>query len=525
MITGENLVGSKETQGKGTTFPSLNPTTGEEATNIFYAASIEDVNEAASLAAAAFTQFRSTSGSVRATFLRDIADSILEFGDTLIDTAVEETGLPQARLIGERGRTVNQLKMFADLIEEGSWVEASIDTAIPEREPVPKPDLRRMMIPVGPVVVFGASNFPLAFSTAGGDTASALAAGNPVIVKSHRSHPGTSELVARAIRSAVQNNGLHEGVFSHLHDDGFDIGEALVLHPFVKSVAFTGSFTGGKALYDIAQQREEPIPVFAEMGSINPVLLFPDALTTQKEQIASAYAGSITLGVGQFCTNPGLILGVTSSELTDFSDTLTGEISGSGSATMLNSGIAQNYSKLSDEAISQQGVSLLGRGESNQMVNEGVPAVAAVDGADFLSNPKLSEEVFGPFSLIVSCRNDEELRSVIAGLAGQLTITLMCTEKDLEDHQGLIEEVKEKAGRIIFNGVPTGVEVCPSMQHGGPYPSTTDSRFTSVGTAAIKRFVRPVTYQDCPDKYLPPELQDANPLGIWRTVNGSLTRE
>ena len=471
-------------------------------------------------AAEAFHVFRNTSGKDKAKLLRAIADEILNLGDELVMRAMGESGLPQGRIEGERGRTVGQLRLFADLVEEGSWVEARIDTAIPDRSPVPKPDIRQMLVPVGPVVVFTASNFPLAFSTAGGDTASALAAGNPVVVKAHESHPGTHALVSKAISKAIRTCGLPEGIYGSVYG-GYAEGGALVRHRLTKSVAFTGSFRGGKALYDIAAAREEPIPVFAEMGSINPVILLKGALEKRGEEIANTYAGSVTLGAGQFCTNPGLLVGVESPALNQFIDTLAMAIADVAPATMLSEKIYQGYEYNRAEMLKQAGIELEGAAsEADGWV--GCGTVTSVSGATFLENDHFQEEVFGPFTLVVRCQSAEEMKVVIGKLHGQLTTTVMAEEDELGDHVSLLEELREKTGRLIFNGVPTGVEVCHSMHHGGPYPATTDSRFTSVGTLAIRRFVRPVAYQSWPDNLLPDELKAANPLGIWRLVDGKM---
>ncbi len=523
MITGKNYIGSRLSADGSNTFKAVNPVNFSETTDLFYPASQKEVDEALQKADSAFEQYRLISGNDKARFLDRIAEEILSLGDELVQKAVEESGLPEGRIVGERGRTVGQLKMFAELLREGSWLEASVDTALPDREPVPKPDLRKMLIPVGPVVVFGASNFPLAFSTAGGDTASALAAGNSVIVKAHNSHPGTSELVASAIIKAADETGMPDGVFSHLQDSGFIVGQQLVTAPQIKAVAFTGSFGGGMALLDLAASRKDPIPVFAEMGSINPVILLPGALKDNPQEIARACAGSITLGAGQFCTNPGLIIGVDEILTEPFKKYLGEEISAIAPSTMLNKGILSNYEQKKSEAISQSGVKTISKSPDSSD-GSGSPLVAAVDANEFISNPRLHEEVFGPYSLVVNCNTPEQLNEVVEKLEGQLTVSVMGTTLDLDNFKDVIEKLKEKAGRIIFNGMPTGVEVCPSMHHGGPFPATIDSRFTSVGTSAIKRFVRPFTYQSWPDELLPAELQDSNPLGIWRNYNNQWTK-
>ncbi len=471
----------------------------------------------------AFQTYRKTSGRQRASFLRSIAHEIEDLGDVLIETASRESRLPAVRITGERGRTTSQLRMFADLLDEGSWVDARIDTAIPGRSPMPKPDIRKMLLPLGPVVVFGASNFPLAFSTAGGDTASALAAGCPVIVKAHPAHPDTSALVAVAISRAVGTNGLPTGTFQHAIGD-IPLGQALVAHPLTRAVGFTGSLHAGTALLDIAHRRPEPIPVFAEMGSVNPTVVLPGALRENGASIAATMAGSITQGVGQFCTNPGLIFVVETTHLSTFVDGLASSISSTAPAPMLTDGIADNFNnKLSDQ-LRIKGVDVLAS-NPDAPPGHGHPVVARVSAADFVANPSLAEEVFGPFSLLVVCKDLDELLRAVKSLSGQLTASLWASDSELGDNTDLFDALSARVGRMIINGAPTGVEVCHSMHHGGPFPATTDSRFTSVGTDAIKRFVRPITFQNTPESLLPVELLNSNPLGILRLVNGSITRE
>jgi len=489
----------------------------------FKDATLAEIDSAVHEAHIAFLSYKNFSGKKRASFLRSIADEIEALGAELVTTAMAETNLPEARIIGERGRTTGHCRMFADYIEEGSWVEARVDTAIPDRVPAPKPDIRKKLVPIGPVVVFGAANFPLAYSTAGGDTASALAAGCPVIVKAHPAHAKTSELVAKAIFKAMQSTGMPKGVFQHLHGANFEIGQALVKHPHTKAVGFTGSFVGGKALFDMANQREIPIPVFAEMSSINPVILLPESLEKNFESTAKLVAGSITLGVGQFCTNPGLILAMEGRGLEQFIEQLSSEIEKSLPGEMLHEGIAANYVKKMAQALAQKGVKLEVQAEQESKKgdkNQGRPTVASVPAEVFLKNQSLAEEVFGPFSLIVRCQDIKELNSVVSHVHGQLTTSIIGEESEISKHTNLLNIVSEKAGRLIINGVPTGVEVCPSQNHGGPFPATTDSRFTAVGTDALKRFVRPVAYQNFPDALLPEELRRSNPLNIWRIYNG-----
>lgn len=490
----------------------------------FTDATFQEVDNALREAHVAFLSFKNTDGKKKAQFLRAIADEIEALGQELVTTAMQETALPEARIINERGRTTGHCRMFAGLVEEGSWVEARIDTAIPDRTPAPKPDIRKMSVAIGPVVVFGAANFPLAYSTAGGDTASALAAGCPVIVKAHPAHARTSELVAGAIKKAIAKTGVPANLFQHLHGAGFEVGQALVKHPLTRAVGFTGSLAGGKALFDIANQRPEPIPVFAEMSSINPVVLLPETLKREAEGTASKLAASITLGVGQFCTNPGLIIAIEGDALNRFMAALAAAIRSTAPGTMLHTGIADNYSKKMAQALAQKGVSVEGQSDVEAAGGQGRPMVASVPASEFLKNPKLAEEVFGPFSLVIRCKDLNELHAVVSHQHGQLTASIFGDEAEILRHQNILNTLVEKAGRLILNGVPTGVEVCPAMQHGGPFPSTTDSRFTSVGTDAIRRFVRPVAFQNFPDPLLPDELKEANPLKIWRLVNSGWTR-
>jgi 2,5-dioxopentanoate dehydrogenase len=521
----KNLLGYHYTGGQKT-FRAIDPSSNKELEGEFHVATAFDVDAALILAEKAFATYRHIDKKTKATFLRTIAEEINNVGDELIERAMAESGLPQGRLQGERGRTTGQLNMFADLVEEGSWVEAVIDKALPDRQPAPRADIRKMLIPMGPAVVFGASNFPLAFSVAGGDTASALAAGCPVIVKAHPAHPGTSALVAEAIMKAAKRNHLPEGVFSMLFDDGYSIGEALVKHPKTKIVTFTGSFKGGMALVKLARQRELPIPVFAEMGSINPTILLPEALENRYQQIAEQYAASITLGAGQFCTNPGMLIGIKSKALDKFKRALGDAVSKINSATMLTPGICKNYSALSGDVLAEQGVSLIGKGNfSSDKVNQAQPVLAEVSASSFLVNPKLGEEIFGPYSLLVVADYEVQLNQVIEALHGQLTATIVADEGDLKKYGSLVRDITNIAGRVILNNVPTGVEVVQAMQHGGPFPATTDGRFTSVGTGAIKRFVRPVAWQNWGNDMLPDELKEGNPLEIWRLVDNKWTKE
>jgi alpha-ketoglutaric semialdehyde dehydrogenase len=480
---------------------------------------LNEVYEIMQKAWKAFEIYRRFSLKQRAVFMKAIASGLDAADDNLISTAMRETNLTEARLRGEKARTVFQLNSYAAACEAGNWLEARIDTANPERTP-PKPDIRKMLVPLGPVVVFGSSNFPFAYSTAGGDTACAFAAGCPVIVKAHPAHPETSTLVAEIIMEAARQCDMPEGIFSHVYGASFEVGKALVTHPLTKAVGFTGSYSGGKQLFDWGNQRKEPIPVFAEMGSTNPVFLFPEKLSHSAEEMAAMYAGSITLGVGQFCTNPGIIIGIDGPDLQQFISTLGHLIENIAPSKMLHKGITKAYTDKLSLALSQDDVTIVSH--SNMLPDDelsGIASLATTDAKTFLSNPTLQEEVFGPYSIVVRCTDMEEMKKVAEHLEGQLTATVMATENELNENADLIESIKNICGRIIFNGVPTGVEVCLSMHHGGPFPSTTDSRFTSVGADGIKRFARPVAFQNWPNSMLPDELKNENPLGIYRMVN------
>ncbi len=478
----------------------------------------QPISEVMHNAGIAFNAYRKTGAEARAKFLETVADNIEALGDALLNKASEETNLPVPRLTGERGRTTMQLRMFAKMLREGSWVDASIDTAVPDKTP-PKPDIRKMLIPIGPVVVFGASNFPFAYSTAGGDTASALAAGCSVVVKGHPAHLQTSIMVADAIEAAIESCSMPANTFQHVTDSSFEAGKTLVQDMHTAAVGFTGSYTGGKALYDYAAARKNPIPVFSEMGSINPVVFLPDTLEKNSGGLAKQYAGSITLGMGQFCTNPGLLIAIAGKGLDTFLQSLAKEFEPVMPAKMLHKGIHKAYVEKMQAALNEKGVKLLAKATTVAGEMEAQPSLATVEGSIFLNDPLLHEEVFGPYSLMVICKDENELKAVWKSLAGQLTTTLMGTDKDFADHVSLLEIAPSIAGRIVFNGVPTGVEVCPSMVHGGPFPASTDSRFTAVGINAVKRWVRPVCYQNCPDELLPDALKAANPLKIWRLVN------
>ncbi len=501
-------------------FQAFNPEKNEVIPGWYRITSQEELDNTVRAAHASFRLYRNTSGVARAGFLECIAEEILRLGDRLIKTCTQETGLPEGRIIQERARTVNQLKLFAEVVKEGSWVNARIDTAIPDRVPASRPDVRQMQRPLGPVAVFEASNFPLAFSTAGGDVASALAAGCTVVVKSHASHPGTSELVAGAIMRAAAETGMPKGTFSLVHGPGRETGIALVSHSLIKAVGFTGSFSGGKALFDAANSRKEPIPVYAEMGSINPVFVLPDAMRTRMEEIASALVDAIVLGAGQFCTNPGLIVVENSVDATRFIHALGERIRAVPAATMLSKKIHESFLRRIEEVRAVPGVTKMGEGQRTEKPCQGVPQLFFTTYSVFMKNDTLSEEVFGPSSMVVVTNNREETIAMAHALGGHLTTTLHATPRDLSEWTDLIGVLEEKAGRLILNGVPTGVEVCHAMVHGGPYPATTDSRSTSVGTTAIYRFTRPVCYQGFPQQVLPDELKNDNPLNIVRMVNG-----
>jgi NADP-dependent aldehyde dehydrogenase len=524
-MTGKNNIGNQLSAKGKTTFTTFNPELNIENETVFTEASSEEIEEAVSLATNAFKELRTISGVKKSEFLNAIADEILALDDELVKMYCSETGLPEGRAIGERGRTIGQLRSFANLVAEGSWVEATIDLAQPNREPIPKSDIRKMLIPLGPVVVFGASNFPLAYSTAGGDTAAALASGCPVLVKSHPMHAGTGALVASAIVKAAQKTGMPNGVFSNLNSSGIEVGQQLVSHPKVKAVGFTGSIKGGRALLDLAAKRTEPIPVFAEMGSINPVVILPKALENRHQEIAKTYAGSITLGTGQFCTNPGLLLGIKSDAFTSFINVLSEEIININPTCMLHPNIKKGYITNKEKVVSQDNVSVVADYSSKVQNNYAAQAIVSVTGTSFLENSTLHLEVFGPFSMIVQCENKAELEQVILHLEGQLTATVISDENEVSNYEAVIAALQNRVGRIIFNGVPTGVEVCESMVHGGPYPASSDSRFSAVGITSIKRWVRPFSYQDWPNELLPKELQNENPLAIYRTVEGKRTNQ
>ena len=509
-LTGQNLIGNSASTGREIALKGIDPATGKELEPAYGGANAQDLERACMLAAAAFDVYRETGLEQRAKFLETIADKILGIGDALIERAMQESGLPRARLEGERGRTMGQLKLFAAVVREGSWLDVRIDPAMPDRKPLPRPDLRLRNIPVGPVAVFGASNFPLAFSVAGGDTASALAAGCPVVVKAHPAHPGTSELVGRAIQAAVAECGLPEGVFSMLYGAGNWLGGALVADPRIKAVGFTGSRGGGLALMKIAAQRPEPIPVYAEMSSINPVLVLPHALASRGEAIAKAFVGSLTLGSGQFCTNPGLLLGAEGRDLDSFVGKVAENLPTTAAQTMLTPGISNAYRGGVEKLAKHSKVKTVARGQAATAPHAGQAAFFSTDARSFIADHALREEVFGSSSVLVRCPDVDTMRDILEDLEGQLTVTLQMDPEDMEYARKLLPVLERKAGRLLVNGFPTGVEVAHAMVHGGPFPATSDGRTTSVGSLAIHRFLRPVCYQDFPAALLPEVLRDGN---------------
>ena len=506
-------------QSTGNLFQSWDPVVNQ-AIDSCTSSTLSDVNQALQAAQAASQTLQLKSGADIARFLQTLADEIETLGDELITTAMQETGLPQARLQGERARTCGQIRAFAALAEEGRWVQASIDTADPERSPLPKPDVRAVLGPIGPVVVFGASNFPFAFGSVGGDTASALAAGNPVVVKGHPSHPATSTLFARAVDSAVNQCDFPAGSFSLIQGPGHELGMALVEHPLTKAVGFTGSLRGGRALMDAAARRPKPIPVYAEMGSINPVFIMPDALANRADAIASGLAASIAMGAGQFCTSPGLVVTLAG----DFTDQLTNQLADQDRGFMLNPGIANALASQVGERSQDDQVTVLTGGADANNPLQPKNTLMKVSAQHFMKTPALAEEVFGPVSLVVECDSVTQMQAVAEQLEGNLTATIHTDDYDTPATRQLLNTLSAIAGRVLFNGYPTGVEVCPSMQHGGPYPASSAPATTSVGTAAINRFTQRHAYQNCPDSLLPAALQNANPLNIWRQLNGGFTQ-
>lgn len=522
-ITGDMLIGASAVRGTEAKLQAIDPATGDVIGPDFHGGGAAEVERACALAEAAFDEYRAISPERRATFLEAIASGIEALGDTLIQRAQRESGLPVARLQGERARTANQLRLFASVLRDGRWQSATLDSALPERTP-PRPDLRMQKIPLGPVAVFGASNFPLAFSVAGGDTASALAAGCPVIVKAHSAHLGTSELVGRVIQRAVAEAGLPEGVFSLLVGAGVNIGTALVTHPTIQAVGFTGSRAGGLALVQAANNRPQPIPVYAEMSSINPMFLLPDAMSNRGPQIARDFVESLVLGVGQFCTNPGLAIAMEGPSLDAFREAAIAALTEKAAATMLTPGIHAAYEKGVAQLGDIEGLKQIGAGKAPAGPNQARPVLFETTAQRFAEDHRAQAEVFGPSSVLVVCRDQADMVALAAKLEGQLTATIQADAPDYEAAGRLLAVLERKAGRVLFNGYPTGVEVSHAMVHGGPFPATSDARATSVGATAIERFLRPVCYQNVPAALLPEALKDGNPLGLWRLQDGKLTQ-
>lgn len=519
MLNGEMFIGSRAVKGGHGEIRGFNPESGERLDPAFGGATVGDLDEACRLAWEAFDPYRNAAPETRARFLEQIAQNILDIGDELVERVIAESGLPRARVEGERGRTVGQLRLFAQVVRDGRYLDLRIDPALRDRKPMPRVDLRLRKIPLGPVAVFGASNFPLAFSVAGGDTASALAAGCPVVAKAHSAHPGTSELVGRAIRDAVSACGLPEGVFSLLFDSGRDVGQGLVADPRIKAVGFTGSRGGGTALMRIAQNRPEPIPVYAEMSSINPVILFRGALAERAPAIAQSFVSSLMMGAGQFCTSPGLILALDGEGLDAFTRAAGEALQETGAGTMLTPGIHQAFCQGVERLAGHDQVETIARGRAGHNY-QGQAALFSTSSDAFAADESLREEIFGSSSLIVRCPDEPALAAAVESLEGQLTASLHIAEGDHDDVRALLPVLERKVGRILVNGFGTGVEVSHAMVHGGPFPATSDGRSTSVGTLAIDRFLRAVSYQDMPQDLLPEALRDDNPLGLTRLLDG-----
>lgn len=521
---GVSLIGFARGPVGGTVFRAFDPAGGRELEPAFHSASAVGLERAVQLAAAAAPIWAKLPGAERNRFLRLIADKLDQHAAALAERAGQETGLPLARCTGEIARTSGQLRLYGEAAARGDWVDARLETALPDRKPVPKPDHRSMLRPLGPVVVFGSSNFPFAYSVAGGDTASAFAAGCPVIVKAHPAHPGTGELVGQLIVEAVKECMLPEGTFSLLFDAGFEVGQTLVQHPQVKAVGFTGSLKGGRALVDLAATRPEPIPVYAEMGSINPVFILPGALAERTAAIVDGLHASATVGVGQFCTNPGLIVLERSAAAEEFIQALAAKLAATPEGAMLTPGIRKNFATNTAVRAKQPGVKVLAEAKAVTACGA-APAWFEADAGHFLKNHGLAEEIFGPSSLVVWCRDRAEMLDVALHLAGSLTATVQAGATEAAGQGELVELLAAKAGRLILNGYPTGVEVSPAIVHGGPYPATSDGgRSTSVGTRALNRWARLVCYQNFSDDLLPVELRNVNSLGILRLVNGEFTR-
>jgi NADP-dependent aldehyde dehydrogenase len=515
QLTGQMLIGSERVTGSGDAHRGADPRTGEKLSPEYRSGTVGDVERACGLAEQAFNCYRDTDVLTRTAFLKSIADKLDALGERLVRRAAAESGLPESRLTGELARTTGQLRLFGEVLGEGSWNGVRIDPGTEAR-----PDLRQRKIPLGPVAVFGASNFPLAFSVAGGDTASALAAGCPVVVKAHNAHPGTSELVGQAIAEAVAEAGLPAGVFSLLYGEGSTLGIRLVTDPRIQAVGFTGSRHAGLAIIEAAAGRTQPIPVYAEMSSINPVFLLPRALAACGAELGSAFVGSLSLGAGQLCTNPGLIFAVRGAALETFLDTAAKAVSETAGAPMLTAGIAGSYARGVERLTSHPSVTELARGQEPEAEAGCRTSLFVAEAADFIGDTVLNQEVFGAVSLVVRCDGPEQLVEIARGLEGQLTATLHADEGDRELAAVLLAELELRAGRILFNGWPTGVQVGHAIVHGGPFPATSDSRTTSVGSLAIERFLRPVSYQDVPHTLLPDVLRDGNPRSVPRRIDG-----
>ena len=521
LLTGSSLIGAADVRPAGATFRAVDPATGAELDPPYGEAGAADVEQAAALADQAFADYRRTSAEQRAAFLESIAGNIEALGSTLSERVTAETGLPAGRVAGETARTVGQLRLFAALVRDGGWRQVRIEEARPDRTPVPRPDLRQRAVPLGPVAVFGASNFPLAFSVAGGDTASALAAGCPVIVKGHPAHPGTSELVGRAVREAVVEHGLPEGTFALLQGTSHELGLALVSDPRIKAVGFTGSRPAGLALVAAAQRRPEPIPVYAEMSSVNPVFVLPGALAERAGAIAEGYVAAVTGSAGQLCTKPGLLFVLEGAETDAFFDAARKAVGGVPAVPMLTGGIQDAFRQGTEAFAANSGVTQLAAGSADDSVaSPGVAQLYVTTGQTFLAEPRLADEIFGPTSLIVRVRDRAELGAIVDALEGQLTAAIHLGESDAALVADLVDRLELVAGRIIANGWPTGVDVGHAMVHGGPFPATSAPATTSVGARAIERFLRPVVYQDVPADLLPPELRQDNPDGVPRFVDG-----
>ncbi len=524
---GKQFIGIQNTSAESNeTFFGIDPRTGKELSTAFHEATTEEVDAAAQLARNAFDPFRQTTAEQRALFLEAIADEAEAISEPLIERASAETGHPHARCAAEISRSVNQARLFAAFIREGSWLDARIDLADPDRQPAPKPDVRSMMLPIGPIAVFGASNFPIAISVLGADTISALACGCPVVVKGHPAHPGTCEISAEAIIRAARKCNLPEGVFSLVHGKGHEVGIELVKHPAICAGAFTGSLAGGRALFDVANNRPSPIPFYAELGSVNPIFVLPGALAERGDQIAEGFVTALTTGVGQFCTSPGLVFGLGSNDLKSFSNTAAEKVSEYAPQTMLHAGIHHAYVSGVDSLKSRDALQLIGESAQTPSLEKAEAGcyLFQTDAAGLDANPALYEEIFGPVSTVVECGSPGDMEKFAEQLDGSLSACIHGNEEDLQNYQRLITILERKTGRLIFNGYPVGLEVCHSMHHGGPFPATCHSHFTSVGTRCINRFVRPVCYQDWPQSALPVELQNENLAEIWRMVDGKRTR-